>query len=114
MSGKETSIWSDPKVAERYKLVERITGPFARCLIRQAEMHQVEETPFVILDNACGTGVVSSQLYETLDKSVTDRMQLTCGDSSEGMIQYVQKMIEDKGWKGAKAQIVDAQVCKRF
>ena len=53
---------------------------------------------------------MSSQLYEMLDKCARERLQLTCGDYSEGMVQSVRQRIVDSDWKGARAQIVDAQV----
>jgi len=104
------SFWKDSNVAQVYKGGERLTGPPAKRLIQQVGLLQAESGPLVVLDSACGTGVVSSQLYEMLDESDKERLQLTCGDFSEGMVQSVQQRIIDNGWKGAKAQVVDAQV----
>lgn len=97
--------------ARRYKPTERITGPFARNLIQQVGVLQADIGPLIVLDNACGTGIVSSELYEMLDESARNSLQLTCGDISEGMVQAVQERIVDSDWKGAKAQFVDSQVC---
>ena len=92
------------------KMSESFTGPPARRLIQQAGLLQTTNGPLVVLDNACGTGVVSSLMYEMLDEDAKERLQLTCGDFSQGMVQSVQQRIVDSGWKGAKAQVVDAQV----
>jgi len=106
------AIFNDPKIGERYKSVERATGHFARSLLRQAGLPQAaNKTPLVILDNACGTGVVSAQLYEMLDEDRQAKMEVICGDYSEQMVRFVRQRIEENGWKGATAQVVDAQVC---
>ena len=110
MSLQETLMWSNPRIAELYKVAERATGPFARSLIRQAGVYQVTQTPLVVLDNACGTGVVSAQLYETLEESAKEKMQLTCADFSEHMVKAVTQRIEENHWNGATARLVDAQV----
>jgi ubiquinone/menaquinone biosynthesis C-methylase UbiE len=98
-------------MAQLYEGAENITGPHARLLLEQAGLSKTQ-SPLVILDNACGTGVVSSYLYDSdlLDVGTKDNLQLTCGDFSESMVQAVKERIERSHWKGAKAQIVDAQV----
>ncbi len=91
---------------------EAITGRFARLLLLQA-LHDVDamKKPLVVLDNACGTGVVSDHLWELLDDSTKEGMQLVCGDFSEAMVKHVKHKIEERRWKGAEAKIVDAMVC---
>ena len=103
-------FWKDTRVAQLYKASERVTGPPARYLIQQIGLLHVHKGPLIVLDNACGTGVVSSQLYEMLDAGAKERLRLTCGDFSDKMVQLVQQRIVESEWKGAKAQIIDAQV----
>lgn len=88
-------------------------SPFARELILQTFRHDVDKIrqPLVVLDNACGTGLVSEQLLDILDESAKRGMKLVCGDLSEGMVNYVKEKIEEKGWKNAEAKVVDAMVC---
>jgi ubiquinone/menaquinone biosynthesis C-methylase UbiE len=102
--------WKDSSVAEKYKGVCVVTGPPARHMIRQAGLLQVERGPLVVLDNACGLGIVTSLLYEMLQEGAKDGLQITCGDISEGMVQGVQHQIDTDKLKGASAQVVDAQV----
>lgn len=106
-------LFADPKVAQRYKLAEPAISPFARELILQTFRHDVDKIrqPLVVLDNACGTGLVSEQLLDILDESAKRGMKLVCGDLSEGMVNYVKEKIEEKGWKNAEAKVVDAMVC---
>lgn len=104
------SLWNDDRIAQKYLATERVTGPPARHMIRKVGLLHAGQGPFVVLDNACGTGVVTYQLYEMLDESAKERLRLTCGDLSERMVQATQERINANEWKGAKAQVVDAQV----
>jgi ubiquinone/menaquinone biosynthesis C-methylase UbiE len=102
--------FADPKIAEIYKSAEKLTGQYAKLLLEQAGINSTREDALTILDDACGTGVVSSQLYELLGNSAKEKLELVCGDISAPMIQYTSDRIEKSGWKGARAQVFDAQV----
>lgn len=93
----------------RYRLAEQVTGPFARVLVDHSGVAQSSRRPLVILDNACGTGVVGDALYHSLDPSARDSLELTCGDISPGLVKYIEEKIQDVGWKNAQARLVDAQ-----
>ena len=103
------SLWSSPDIARQYQYAEPVTGAFARHLIQQAGAIGGEK-PLVVLDNACGTGIVSEHLVEMVDESARERMRVVCGDFSEGMVGFVKEKIEEQGWKGVEARIVDAMV----
>lgn len=105
--------FADPKIARNFKAAEPTISPFARALILQAFQHDVDNIrkPLVILDNACGTGLISEQLLDMLGESAEEGMKLVCGDLSEGMVNYVKEKIAEKGWKNAEAKVVDAMVC---
>lgn len=64
-------IFKEDKFVNQYKTGEHITGQFAKLLIDQsglvANSKANPDKPLVVLDNACGTGVVSSILQEELD-----------------------------------------------
>ena len=106
--------WHNPKTAELYQRAEAATGPFARAVIKQSGLPDYPSSagPLVVFDNACGTGAVTAQLYDIVgsDKG----MRVTCGDTAEGMIRYVEKRIERDGWIGAEAKIIDAVVSIRI
>jgi ubiquinone/menaquinone biosynthesis C-methylase UbiE len=106
----DMSFFKNTHVAQLYKTSERFTRPHARRLIQQVGLLQMDETPSIVLDSACGTGVVSSLLYEMLNENAKETLQLVCGDFSEAMVQSVQQRIVESEWKGAKAQVVDARV----
>ncbi|KAL9043447.1 MAG: hypothetical protein Q9214_003368, partial [Letrouitia sp. 1 TL-2023] len=121
--------WKDAGFAQKYKTAEIVTGHFARKLIEQtgllaaaaAKPSDPEKasspaageatglTPLRILDNACGTGVVSKILYEGLDEERKKGLEVLCGDFSESMVEFVFKRINEEGWEGARGAVVDAQ-----
>lgn len=122
--------WKDPSFAQKYKTAEIVTGHFARKLIEQTGLLATATanppdpektssslageatglTPLRILDNACGTGVVSKILYEGLDEERKKGLEVVCGDFSESMVEFVFKRINEEGWEGARGAVVDAQV----
>lgn len=85
-----------------------MTGLFARALIDQSAIASYTKNP-IILDNAYGTGLVSSGLHETLDDKVKQDWKLTCGDFSQGMVDYTAQRAVDEVWRNAEVKIVDAQ-----
>lgn len=107
-------MWSDPKIASKYRGAEQITGTFARCLLVQAglpnEHASGPEKPLIVLDNACGTGMVSETLWDMLDEHAKKDLRLVCGDISQGMVKHAEKKIEEQGWHGAVAKVLDAMV----
>ncbi|KAI9720441.1 MAG: hypothetical protein M1812_002947 [Candelaria pacifica] len=105
------AIYNDPKINKQYKATaEKLTGYYATALISQAGLLSSKgNEPLVVLDNACGSGIVSSLLYATLNESSKNHLKLTCGDVSEMFVKSVSERIQEEGWKGAEARIVDMQ-----
>ncbi|KAI0718702.1 S-adenosyl-L-methionine-dependent methyltransferase [Cerioporus squamosus] len=102
--------WQSPDIAKKYKAGEAITSPFALHLIRQCGLdHADGNEELVVLDNACGTGVVTLNIYETLPPAAKARLHVICGDFSPGMVKSVQERIEQDGWTSASAKLIDAQ-----
>jgi ubiquinone/menaquinone biosynthesis C-methylase UbiE len=99
--------------AASLKRGEMITSVFARLLVEQSKLVPESkihpDKPLVVLDNACGTGIVSSILNEKLDSTIKQGWTLTCGDISPAVLEYTQRRSEDEGWQNAETKIVDAQ-----
>ncbi|GES57382.1 putative UbiE/COQ5 family methyltransferase [Aspergillus terreus] len=106
------NLFLSKEFASGYKLAELVTGPFAQLLVDYSGVVQSTQRPLVILDNACGTGIISEALNRSLDSQTKGRWELTCGDISDSLVQYVNQRIQDEGWPKAKAQFVDAQDTK--
>ncbi|KAI4200968.1 MAG: hypothetical protein LQ350_003537 [Teloschistes chrysophthalmus] len=105
----DSSFFKQEDMGRRYKNSEIITGAFARTLIEKAGLLEPGQEPLAILDNACGTGVVTNALHALLDEGTKERMDLVCGDFSEPMLETLSKRIADNGWERTKARMVDAQ-----
>ena len=99
--------------ASTFKRGEMVTRPFAELLVDQSkvvtESKANPDQHLVVLDNACGSGVISSALNDKLDGSVKKMWKLTCGDISSPMIESTAHRMQEEGWPNAEAKIVDAQ-----
>ncbi|KAJ5924044.1 hypothetical protein N7466_008231 [Penicillium verhagenii] len=109
-------LFNDDKYIKSYRLGEKVTGEFAQLLIDQtgivADSHSSRDCPLLVLDNACGTGVISSILQRDLDHEVKTNWQLTCSDVSPGMLEYTRRRLESEKWLNAEVKTVDAQDTK--
>ena len=63
----------------------------------------------MVLDNACGTGIVSKRLWEILDEQGRVGLRLVCGDFSPSMVEWTRVRSGEEGW-GARVEVVDAMV----
>ncbi|KAJ5175999.1 Acetylaranotin bis-thiomethyltransferase [Penicillium canariense] len=107
------TLFKEDKFVKQYKTGEHITGQFAQTLIDQtgliADSKANPNKPLVVLDNACGTGIVSHILQRELDNKVKSHLKLTCGDISPGMLDYVKHRIGKEDWQNVEVKTVDAQ-----
>jgi ubiquinone/menaquinone biosynthesis C-methylase UbiE len=115
MAGKidiET-LFKSEAYASSFKRGEIVTRTFAESLVDQskvaAESKANPDQPLVILDNACGTGVISSVLNTEVDVTVKNRWKLTCGDISPAVLAYTEHRMQQEGWENAETKILDAQ-----
>jgi ubiquinone/menaquinone biosynthesis C-methylase UbiE len=99
-----------------FKLAERTTGAFAVDMIRQSGLAEGDHEKLVVLDNACGTGVVSATLIEggLLNASALTNLDLTCADFAEHMINATKIRAEENGWtplpKTVQADAMDTRL----
>lgn len=107
------TFFKEDKFVNQYKTGEHVTGQFAKTLIDQsglvANSKANPDTPLIVLDNACGTGIVSSILQKELDDQAKKNLKLTCGDISPGMLAYVKHRIGEENWQNVEVKVVDAQ-----
>ncbi|KAJ5133345.1 hypothetical protein N7448_001626 [Penicillium atrosanguineum] len=106
-------MFKDNKFVDNYKTGEKVTGKFAQSLLEQSGMvkyaNSSPEKSLVVLDNACGTGVVSSLLNQQLSEKVKKNWNLTCGDITEGMLAYTRNRLQHEDWQNVEVKNVDAQ-----
>lgn len=114
----ETDKWKSlfkqqASVSNFNNVTEKITGPFGDALIDQSGI--VNETladsgkALVVLDNACGTGIISKMLHEKVDVQTKSKWSLTCGDLFEVMLECAKREAQHGEWSNVDFAIVDAQ-----
>ncbi|KGO70335.1 hypothetical protein PITC_096960 [Penicillium italicum] len=107
------ALFKSESYASSFKRWEMVTRPFADMLVDQSKVvtdsKANPDKPLVVLDNACGTGVISSSLIDKLDDTVKKTWKLTCGDISPAMVESTTRRIQEDSWQNAEAKIVDAQ-----
>ncbi|KAJ5320026.1 hypothetical protein PENANT_c025G04408 [Penicillium antarcticum] len=107
------TLFKSEAFAVQYKFAETMTGPFGQSLIDQTKLVEdataKPDQPLVVLDNACGTGIISSLLNEQLDSSIKQNWKLTCGDISTPLLEYTARRMKEEGWQNAETKVVNAQ-----
>lgn len=123
-------MWDSPEFAKMYTSAEKLTGPYAQDLLDRTIVPDLnndndknENKDLIVLDLACGTGIVSARLMEILYKSDGDdkgdakgrtraRLSLTCSDLADAMVDAVTNRIKACGWPNAQALKADAMDTK--
>lgn len=91
-------------------LMEQATAPPALQLILQSLAHHSnKEGEVIMLDNACGAGIVSKCILEMQLEKAGRKLEVVAGDFEPKMVGLMQARIEKNAWS-AKAMVVDAQV----
>ncbi|KAL5341884.1 S-adenosyl-L-methionine-dependent methyltransferase [Aspergillus crustosus] len=108
-------LMKDEKFVQSYKAGEKVSAEFVQIMLDQIGLtthaNDSPEEPLVVLDLACGTGIVSSLLYAQLSEDARNSkaLKVVCGDISEGMLAYTEKRRLDEGWRNAVVKTVDVQ-----
>lgn len=109
----EKLMWDSPDFAKMYASAEKMTGIFAKLLLEEVNMDKVsEDKEVVVLDEACGTGVVSALLMDMLSDKAKGNLTLVCADFADAMVEYVGRRIESCGWKNTRAVKADGMDTK--
>ncbi|EXJ83201.1 hypothetical protein A1O1_06820 [Capronia coronata CBS 617.96] len=129
---RDTLMWDSSEFAKTYTSAETVTGPYAQDLVVRTILPDLDnDNDLVVLDLACGTGVVAAKLMDMLGHSQrqsesdsSDKgdgegeekptssgprlRSLTCSDFADAMVDAVAHRIEACGWPNAKAIKADA------
>jgi ubiquinone/menaquinone biosynthesis C-methylase UbiE len=89
---------------------QRVSVPLVTQMLNQIGLNEGASKPFKLFDNACGAGVVASELQRRIKSEVLQQSSILCGDFSQPVIGLVQKRINEEGWTNTEANTVDAQV----
>ncbi|OTA55946.1 S-adenosyl-L-methionine-dependent methyltransferase [Hypoxylon sp. EC38] len=83
-------------------------GPAAK-LLAQAGLDESTSKPFVLLDNACGTGPIVAHLQDNIDRKVLLESKIVCADVNGNLVETVKRRAAKYGWVNVETAVVDAQ-----
>ncbi|EXJ73500.1 uncharacterized protein A1O5_03261 [Cladophialophora psammophila CBS 110553] len=95
-----------------FSQADSIMGLFADMLLQHASFPPSDKTQLIVLDQACGSGVVSSHIMSKLSQEAKPSLDLTCADISDAMISNVARRINASGWTNVTAVKADAMDTK--
>ncbi|KAK8114157.1 uncharacterized protein PG998_001354 [Apiospora kogelbergensis] len=91
----------------------RVMGVPGEALLVQAGVlpqHGAKEKSFVLLDNACGTGLIAGLLQEKASPVVLQESRIVCADLNANLVDIIKWRAEKDEWKGAfETKAADAQ-----
>ncbi|KAK4044119.1 hypothetical protein C8A01DRAFT_43050 [Parachaetomium inaequale] len=87
----------------------RVSEPLATKMLDQMGLTENTNTPFKVLENACGVGVVAPVLQRITKPEVMKQSSILCGDFSEQALGMAKQRIESEGWVNTEARVIDAQ-----
>jgi 2-polyprenyl-3-methyl-5-hydroxy-6-metoxy-1,4-benzoquinol methylase len=102
-------MWQVASPDQMRRAGELVTGKFAQRLIDLSGISTANPADIKVLDNACGSGIVTARLLDGLGEKGKG-LKVVCGDLQQGMVDYVQERAQEQGWAGVEVQVVDAQV----
>ncbi|CAJ0541541.1 Ff.00g081020.m01.CDS01 [Fusarium sp. VM40] len=74
----------------------------------QMGITQQTSTPVTFLDNACGSGVLTEAVQQTLPKDVLEKSTFVCADAADGMVSVAKKRLDIGGWVNTEVKKLDA------
>jgi ubiquinone/menaquinone biosynthesis C-methylase UbiE len=88
---------------------EKFTVWYAEKLVKAAKLDQIsDDEDLVVLDLACGTGIVSKSLTDVLNDKQKANLDLTCADFADSMVDFAGPRVQTFGVKSAQAVKADA------
>ncbi|KAI5481334.1 COQ5 family methyltransferase [Pseudohyphozyma bogoriensis] len=93
----------------RNSAMEWSTSAPATALLKQAGLLPCPPENTVLLDNACGAGIVTFNLLKELEAPY-EGLKVVAGDLENNMVAAVQARVKEHGWeKAVEAKVLDAQ-----
>lgn len=79
-------------------------------LISQMGLNKETAEPVALLDNACGSGVLTQEVQAALEQDVLQKSSFTCADVAPNMVDLVKWRVENEGWINTEVKNLDAMV----
>lgn len=88
---------------------EKLTGPPARKLVEKAHVFDGPFQDVRVLDNACGGGILTRQLFDVAHQSQTKTSinRIVAADIDERMLAYVKQLSEESAWRQVETMRFD-------
>ncbi|KAJ9627354.1 hypothetical protein H2204_009765 [Knufia peltigerae] len=102
------AMFNDDEFVKMYSSAEKMTGHYGKILVETVFRDVSDDEKLVVLDEACGTGIVSKHLMDHLSDEAKDNLELTCADYAEAMLRSLERRIKADGWKNTKTVHCDA------
>ncbi|PTB64785.1 S-adenosyl-L-methionine-dependent methyltransferase [Trichoderma citrinoviride] len=77
-------------------------------LVNHMGFYKTVAEPVVLLDSACGSGVLTQEVQAALSDEVLAASSFTCADNAVGMVDLVKRRIVDEKWVNTEARVLDA------
>jgi SAM-dependent methyltransferase len=81
----------------------------AQPLVRALGITETATEPLVLLDMACGSGVVTQETQALLPRAVLEKSSIVAADTSAASIDLVNHRIATEGWLNVEAKVLDAR-----
>ncbi|KAK7418906.1 hypothetical protein QQX98_003609 [Neonectria punicea] len=106
-----SKIYSDvDKPGNEYLVASRgVMRGLIAPLLPQMGLTEEMGTPVDLFDGACGTGLFTQEIQDTIPKDVLEKSTILCGDNSEQMVAIVKRRIADEGWVNTTATVLDVR-----
>ncbi|KAF2094914.1 S-adenosyl-L-methionine-dependent methyltransferase [Rhizodiscina lignyota] len=86
---------------------ERVVGHPANEMLDRASIKFEGQNSFRVLDNACGTGIVTALLKARARSSSAGQLDIVASDIDEKVLDLLRKRIEECGWQGVEVMNFD-------
>ncbi|KAI1098738.1 S-adenosyl-L-methionine-dependent methyltransferase [Jackrogersella minutella] len=107
--GSVPSDVDDEKLDQAIAASERVVRGPAGLLLAQARLDESTSEPFVLLDNACGTGPIVAHLQEHIDRKLLSKSKIVCADFNANLVDMVKRRATKHDWVAVETAVVDAQ-----
>lgn len=106
------SDFLNTNAAEQYENAENATRHFAKIIVQSSSIGESIRSgeQVHVLDCACGPGAVVQEVYDPVAREKWGQLKVTGTDFSPGMLDYLGKRGERRGWTGLDTKTVDGKV----
>lgn len=110
-STNSKAIWDNQRFAKATSDIEGVTGDFAQEMLAQAGLRDYsKDAPLVVLDSACGGGILTLRLQAIFQDKAQDTFEVTDGDLADTMVELAKQRVKSEGWKNTHVMKINAEV----